>query len=107
MKKDPTRFDDRMRTGESAPLQDVFSRILKAYQWDKKYDELEVLAKWEEMMGKAVAQRTTRLSVQNRVLIIELNSSVMREELQFGKDVILQRVNQTAGKSIIDDVWFK
>ena len=46
------KFDDRKRTGDSTPLQDVFTRILKAYQWDKKYDELEVLAKWEEMMGK-------------------------------------------------------
>ena len=106
MEKDQ-KFDDRKRTGDSTPLQDVFARILKAYQWDRKYDELEVLSKWEEMMGKAVAHRTTRLFIENRVLVIELNSSVMREELKFGKEVILQRVNQTAGKSIIDDVWFK
>lgn len=101
------RFDERKRSGDSTPLSDVFHRILKAYQWDGKYDELEVLGQWEEMMGKAVAFRTTKLQIQNRVLFIELNSSVMREELQYGKEVIIQRVNQTAGKSIIDDVWFR
>ena len=100
-------FNDRMRSGESAPLKDVFDRILKAYQWDKKYNELEVLGQWEEMMGKAVAMRTTKLHIENRVLFIELNSSVMREELQYGKEVIIQRVNQTAGQKIIDDVFFR
>ena len=100
-------FDDRMRSGESAPLKDVFDRILKAYQWDKKYNELEVLSQWEEMMGKAVAIRTTRLYIENRVLFVELNSSVMREELQYGKEIIIQRVNQTAGQKIIDDVFFR
>jgi len=107
MEKDSSKFDDRKRTGDSAPLQDVFARILKAYQWDKKYDELEVLSKWEEMMGKAVSTRTTKLFIQNRILFLELNSSVMREELQYGKAVIIERVNQVAGHSIIDDVWFK
>lgn len=96
-----------MRSGESAPLKDVFDRILKAYQWDKKYNELEVLSKWEEMMGKAVAMRTTKIFIENRVLFIELNSSVMREELQYGKEVIIHRVNETAGQKIIDDVWFR
>ncbi len=104
---DKERFDDRKRSGDSAPLGDVFSKILKAYQWDKKYNELEVLGKWEEMMGKAVAMRTTKLHIENRILFIELNSSVMREELQYGKEVIIQRVNETAGSKIIDDVWFR
>jgi hypothetical protein len=31
---------------------------------------------------------------------------VMREELLFGKSIIIQRVNETAGSEIITDVWF-
>jgi hypothetical protein len=30
----------------------------------------------------------------------------MREELKYGKSVIIQRVNEYAGKEIITDVWF-
>lgn len=104
---DKNKFDDRKRSGDSTPLGDVFHKILKAYSWDKKYNELEVLGKWEEMMGKAVAMRTTKLEIQNRILFLTLNSSVMREELQYGKEVIIQRVNETAGSKIIDDVWFR
>ena len=31
----------------------------------------------------------------------------MRDELAHGKQIIIERVNQTAGKKIIHDVWFE
>ncbi len=99
-------FDERKRSGQPAPLGDVFKRLLKAYQLEGKYNEMEVLGQWEELMGKAVALRTTGLKIEHKVLHISLNSSVMREELKYGKEVIIQRINQAAGKVIIEDVWF-
>lgn len=99
-------WDERKRSGNTAPMKEVFDRLMKAYQLHGKMHELEVLDKWEEMMGKAVALRTTELKIKDRVLHLSLNSSVMREELLHGKQVIIERVNQTAGKQLIVDVWF-
>jgi hypothetical protein len=31
----------------------------------------------------------------------------MREELLNGKSIIIQRINETAGHALIQDVWFK
>mgnify|MGYP001345592437 CR=1 FL=1 len=45
--------------------------------------------------------------MNNKVLIITLDSAVIREELAHGKVVIIERVNQYANKEIITDVWFK
>lgn len=99
-------WNENKRQGEAAPMKDLVDKLMRAYQLDGKLLEMEVLNKWEEMMGKAVSFRTTSLKISNRVLYITLNSSVMRDELQHGKQVIIERVNQTAGKSLIDDVWF-
>lgn len=99
-------WNEHKRQGEAAPMKDLVDKLMRAYQLDGKLLEMEVLNKWEEMMGKAVAFRTTSLRINNRVLYVSLNSSVMRDELQHGKQVIIERVNQTAGKSLIDDVWF-
>jgi hypothetical protein len=68
---------------------------------------MDVLNGWKEMMGIAVANRTTDLKIRNRILYITMDSSVMREELHNGKQIILERVNQFAGFKIIDDVWFQ
>jgi hypothetical protein len=99
-------LNENKRTGEPAPMKDVIDKLLRAYQLKHKMTELEVLDKWEEMMGKAVAYRTTKLSIRDKVLYLELNSSVMRDELIHGKQIIIERVNQQAGFRIIEDIWF-
>lgn len=100
-------MNERERKSEFAPLGDIVNRLMKAYQLDGKLKEIEVLNKWEEMMGKAVALRTKSLYINGKVLFLELDSSVMREELLNGKSIIIQRVNETAGCELIQDIWFK
>lgn len=100
-------MEENKRSSEFKPLGDIVKRLMKAYQLDEKLLEIEVLKKWEEMMGKAVASRTRSIFIQNNTLILEIDSSVMREELMYGKNIIIQRMNQYAGKQLITDVFFK
>lgn len=95
------------RDAEDTPLKDLIDRFLKSYRLDKKMKEMEVINGWKEMMGVAVANRTEKLYIKNKVLHIKLNSSVMREELANGKQIILLRVNEFAGFNIINDIWFE
>lgn len=94
------------RTGEFSPMKEVIDKLFRAYQLTGKMTELEVLGNWEEMMGKAVSNRTTSLKVKNKVLYLSLDSSVMRDELLHGKQIIIERVNQQAGFRMIEDIWF-
>jgi len=89
------------------PLSELIDKLMTIYGIDKKMKQLDVIKGWEEMMGKAVAYRTEQLKIKNRTLYIKLNSSVLREELSHGKEIIIMRVNQFAKESIIDDVWFE
>lgn len=99
-------WNENKRSGDSSPMKEVMDKLLRAYQLTGKMAEMEVINRWEEMMGKAVATRTTNLRIDGKTLHIYLNSSVMRDELSYGKDIIIQRVNETAGFEIITDVWF-
>ncbi len=101
------KWSEYKRSGEFKPFEEVFRSILRAYNLEKKFTEQEVMASWEEMMGKGVASRTENLRIDNNILYVKLNSSVMREELNFGKKVIIQRVNEKAGFQLILDVWLE
>ena len=98
---------DFLRDSDEKPLGDIVGKIMKAYGLEKRMKEMDILKGWPEMMGIAVANRTTNLRINNRILYISMNSAVMREELLNGKQIILQRVNDFAGQKIIDDVWFQ
>ncbi len=99
-------MSDLKRTSNEAPLKEVIDRWLKAYRLDSKMKELDVIEAWPEMMGTAVAHRTSQISIRNKTLYLKIDSSVMRDELAHGKQVIIERVNQKAGFDMINDVWF-
>lgn len=94
------------RTSNEEPLKDIVDRLLKAYGLESKMKEIEVINAWPELMGPAVAHRTVELKIRNKLLILKLDSSVMREELMNGKSIIINRVNEYAGFPIISDIWF-
>jgi hypothetical protein len=96
-----------MRSGESRPMEELVTQLMRAYGLESKMNELTVLEAWPEMMGIAVANRTTGLTIRNQVLRVKMDSAVMRDELSAGKAIIIDRVNQFAGKEMITDVWFE
>ena len=99
-------MDEVRRTSNETPLGQVIDKLMKAYRLDGKLKELDVLEAWPEMMGIAVANRTKELFIKNKVLHIHLDSSVMRDELAHGKQIIIHRVNEKAGFEMITDIWF-
>lgn len=99
-------MNDFKRTSNEAPLKEVIDRWLKSYRLDGKMKELDVLSAWPEMMGTAVAHRTKSLAIRNKTLILHIDSSVLRDELAHGKQIIIDRVNAHAGMEIINNIWF-
>ena len=99
-------YNEKKRSSNEKYLGDVIDKLLKAYKLEDKMKELDLLEAWPELMGKAVAHRTKSIEIKNQKLLLKIDSSVMREELHVGKQVIVQRVNEFMGKEVIRDVWF-
>lgn len=91
---------------QDGPLKDLIDRFMKAYRLDGKMEEMNIVNNWEKIMGKAVANRTKRVLIREGVLILEIDSSVMREELLAGKSLLIAKVNDFAQKQVVKDVWF-
>lgn len=93
------------RDNNGIPLKDLVGRFMKAYGLEGKMEEMNIINNWEEIMGKAIANRTKSVRIHEKVLYIDLDSSVMRDELQSAKSVIMQKVNEYAGKDLVMNVW--
>ena len=68
--------------------------------------EMDIIAAWPDLMGSAVAFRTKNIKIQNKILYLEITSSVMRAELLNGMGIFISRLNEKSGKELINDVWF-
>lgn len=100
------KFEEFRRSSESQPLKEVIDKMLKIYNLEGKIKEMDVIEAWPELMGPAVARRTKSIYLKGQKLHVTIDSSVMREELFKGKQIIIDRINEYAGKALINDVWF-
>ncbi len=55
-------------------------------------------------MGKTIANRTDAIFFKESKLIVKLNSSVLREELSFSKNKIIQLLNDDIGEEVVKEV---
>jgi len=99
-------MNENKRTANQATVGELIDKLMKAYRLDGKLKEMDVIEAWGEMMGIAVANRTKQIQIRNKTLFLTMDSAVMRDELSYGKTVIIERVNQKAGFEMINDVFF-
>lgn len=100
------KIEEFKRTSDSQPLAEIIDRLFKVYNLEGKMKEMDVIHAWPELMGIAVARRTKNIYIKGNTLHLEIDSSVMREELYNGKQIIIERINEHSGKELIKDIWF-
>ena len=69
--------------------------MLRENKLQKGMDQITVKEAWLQVMGPGVANYTEDVSLKNEVLVVKLNSSALRQELEFGKDKILIMMRDT------------
>jgi predicted nucleic acid-binding Zn ribbon protein len=85
-------------------LKEVIERLRKVYNWDTSLDEANLKNSWEKVVGGIIGKHTLNLSVKNWVLYVNLDSSVIRSELQMSRSKIVKLLNDEVGKNVIDDM---
>lgn len=94
------------RDKNTTSLKDAIDKLLKVYRIEGKMDEISLQKEWNDMMGTAIANRTKTIYLKNKVLHIQLESSVLRHELSFAKASLRDSLNKKVGKRIINDILF-
>ena len=97
-----------MRKGAKSPpsMGEVLGEFLRRTGINRKIQEQKILNAWGEAVGQGVAERTQPIRVQNRVLQVKVANSVWMQELQFMKELIMQKLQQQTGKNILQYLRF-
>ncbi|PWS31918.1 DUF721 domain-containing protein [Pedobacter paludis] len=95
-----------MRKPNDVTLKDAFGKMLDVYRLRRKFDETSILAIWPEIMGTAIANRTTQIYIKDKKLFIRIESSVIKNELVMVRQGIIQKLNEHAGSEVINEMIF-
>jgi predicted nucleic acid-binding Zn ribbon protein len=83
---------------------DAIKDLLRQYQLKPKFDEANLVASWEKLVGKPVARHTLRIYIRNKVLFIELDSPSMKSDLSFHKNHLLKTIEAEFGKDVLKEI---
>ena len=89
------------RQGDNKPISNVLSDFIKSNRLQEGLDKVSVNEAWENVMGKAIMNYTTAVQLEGDTLFVQLSSSVLREELSYGREKIIKMINEELGKELI------
>jgi len=69
-----------------------------------KLAEVRLVDSWKTVLGPAVSRYTAHLYIKKRTLYVRLTSSVLKSELMMRREQLVQKLNQEAGRAVIDSI---
>ncbi|WP_299336825.1 DUF721 domain-containing protein [uncultured Psychroserpens sp.] len=89
------------RQNDHLPISDILKEFVDTNKLQKGLDKVDVRDAWTKMMGNGVNNYTTDIKLDKDTLYVSLSSSVLREELSYGKQKIIDMLNESVGKEVI------
>jgi predicted nucleic acid-binding Zn ribbon protein len=96
-----------MRKRTTQPIKGVIQEYIEALGHQRKLKEVNIISSWEKLMGKMIARHTKNIYIKNKVLIVYLDSAVMRNELLMMREQIRTQINSHAGSEIVEKIIFR
>ena len=92
------------RNNDILNLQDVLKEFVTENKLETGLDKVQVREAWIKLMGNGINNYTTNIQLKRDTLYIQLSSSALREELSYGKEKIINLINEELGKDIVNKI---
>ena len=89
------------RNNEHISIADALKEFVETHKLETGLNKVNVADAWVKLMGNGVNNYTTSVTLERDTLHIQLSSSVLREELSYGKEKIINLINEELGKPIV------
>lgn len=89
------------RQGEHSTLGDILKDFISTGKLEKGLNKVSAEEAWHEVMGDVISKYTTQVVLEGETLYVQLSSSVLREELSYGKEKIIRLLNEALAKELI------
>lgn len=89
------------------PINDILRKVLRELGLEKKFQEYQVVASWEDIVGEKVADHTFAYDYDNKLLFVKVDSSVWLQQLVLLKIDFIKKLNKKFGRKIVKDIIFK
>lgn len=91
----------------SYSIGEAISLLLEKSKWKHKVNELRMQQEWEQITGKTIARYTRNIALYNDVLTVYTDVAALKQELYFGKQQLIERINEYFQERVVGDIIVK
>lgn len=96
-----------MKRNNTEQIGDVLRQFLRQQGLETPLNEYRLVDAWKDVVGPIIARYTTNLFIKNQVLYVSLSSSVIRQELMMGREMLIRNLNAQVGSQVIVNIVFR
>ena len=93
-----------MRRNNTRPIGEVLSEYVEAFKLKGKLSEIALLKAWPDVVGENISRHTKDLKIQNKILYVKIQSSIIRQELMMIRNELVKRLNEKAGEIVVNEM---
>lgn len=92
------------RWSNEMDISEAISYFMKKTGNEKSYKAASVINSWEEVMGPAIAKRTSDISFYQGTLQVRLTSAPLKNELSMSKEKVVRLINEHLNETIVMNI---
>lgn len=96
-----------MKRNDAQQIGDMIRRFFRQNGLESPLNEYRLVHAWNDVVGPVISRYTTNLYIKNQILYVHLSSSMLREELMMGRDMLVRNLNQQVGAQVIVNIIFR
>jgi len=94
-----------LRNSKPTAVGSAIHELLEIYKLNRKYQEMQVCSNWDKIMGPIVANRTTKVYIENKVLFVYLDSAPLKHQMMLQRERVISLVNAAANQPLVVDIF--
>ena len=84
----------------------VLDQSLKRLELASRLDDYGVWPIWHDVVGQVIARNAQPEKIRNGTLFVKVSSPVWMQELQFMKEMIVEKLNQRLKSEVVKTIFF-
>lgn len=96
-----------MRRNNAEQIGDMIRKFFRQNGLESPLNEYRLVEAWKDVVGPTIARYTSNLYIKNQILYVHLSSSVLRQELMMGREMLVRNLNNHVGAQVIVNIIFR
>lgn len=96
-----------MRRNDAEQIGEIIRKFFRQNGLESPLNEYRLVQAWRDVVGPVITRYTSNLYIKNQVLYVHLTSSVLRQELMMGRDLLVRNLNNYVGAQVIVNIIFR